>query len=91
VTVKTVIDRPPDMVAAFAGDPTNAPQWYRNIRSLDWQTPPPITIRSRMNFVAHFLGQRLSYTYEDVEHEPGRRLVTRTTNGPLAMETTYIL
>ena len=89
VTVETVIDRPPDVVATFAGDPTNAPRWYVNIKSVAWRTQPPVDIGSRMDFVARFLGRSLSYTYEVVDHEPGRRLVMRTTDGPMAMETIY--
>jgi uncharacterized membrane protein len=89
VEVATTIDRPPEVVAAFAGDPTNAPQWYANIRSVQWRTPPPVGVGSRIDFVAQFLGRRLAYTYEVAELEPGSRLVMRTANGPFPMETTY--
>lgn len=89
VTVETVIDRPVDVVSAYAGDPTNAPEWYVNIRSVEWQTPPPVTVGSRMDFVAQFLGRRIAYTYEVVELVPGERLVMRTAEGPFPMETTY--
>jgi hypothetical protein len=76
-------------VAAYAGDPTNAPQWYANIRSIEWRTPPPLGVGSRLDFVAQFLGRRLVYTYEVIELLPGRRLVMRTAQGPFPMETTY--
>jgi uncharacterized membrane protein len=89
VEVETTIDRPLEMVAAFAVDPTNAPQWYANIRSVQWETPAPVCVGSRMKFVAHFLGRRLVYTYEVVELEAGSRLVMRTADGPFPMETTY--
>ncbi len=89
VQVETTIERPVAEVAAYAGDPSNAPEWYANIRSIDWQTEPPVALGSRMDFVAHFLGRRLAYTYEVVELEPGRRLVMRTADGPFPMETTY--
>lgn len=89
VQVETIIDSPQDRVASYAGDPTNAPEWYANIRSVDWQTPPPVAVGSRIDFVAQFLGRRLAYTYEVVELEPGRRLVMRTADGPFPMETTY--
>ncbi|GAB3049961.1 hypothetical protein GCM10027053_06100 [Intrasporangium mesophilum] len=88
VTVRTTIECPLETLAAFAGDPTNAPRWYANIRSVDWQTPPPVAVGSRMDFVAQFLGRQLSYTYEVVELEPTRRLVMRTADGPFPMETT---
>jgi uncharacterized membrane protein len=89
VTVQTEIDRPVDVVAAYAGDPTNAPEWYVNIRSVAWQTEPPVRVGSRMDFVAQFLGRRIAYTYEVVELVPGERLVMRTQQGPFPMETTY--
>ncbi|MFZ2012608.1 MAG: SRPBCC family protein [Nocardioides sp.] len=89
VVVETTIERPGDVVASFAGDPTNAPQWYANIRSVQWQTSPPVGVGSRMDFVAQFLGRRLAYTYEVVALEPGQRLVMRTADGPFPMETTY--
>lgn len=89
VTVETVIARPVEEVAAYASDPSHAPEWYSNIRSVQWQTPPPVAIGSRMDFVAHFLGRRLAYTYEVTELEAGARLVMRAGKGPFPMETTY--
>lgn len=89
VLTETVIALPSAQVAAFAGDPTNAPRWYANIKSVTWQTPPPLTVGSRMDFVARFLGRTLAYTYEVAELEPGRRLVMRTSQNPFPMETTY--
>jgi uncharacterized membrane protein len=89
VVTETVIRRPAAEVAAFAGDPGNAPQWYVNIDSVEWRTPPPVAVGSCMDFVASFLGRRLAYTYEVVELVPNERLVMRTADGPFPMETTY--
>jgi hypothetical protein len=89
VLTETVIELPCDQVAAFAVDPTNAPRWYANINTVAWQTPPPLAVGSRLDFVARFLGRTLSYTYEIAEFEPGRKLVMRTSQGPFPMETTY--
>jgi uncharacterized protein YndB with AHSA1/START domain len=89
VVTEVVIDRPSDEVAAYAADPSNAPEWYANIESVTWRTTPPVSVGSRMEFVAHFLGRRLAYTYEIVELVPGERLVMRTAQGPFPMETTY--
>ena len=89
VVTETVVRRPRDQVAAYAGDPGNAPEWYATIDSVEWRTAPPVTVGSRMDFVATFLGRRLAYTYEVVELVPGERLVMRTAQGPFPMETTY--
>ena len=89
VLTETVIRRPVSEVAAFAGDPGNAPEWYVNIDSVEWRTPPPVAVGSCMDFVARFLGRRLAYTYEVTELVPGERLVMRTADGPFPMETTY--
>jgi uncharacterized membrane protein len=89
VMTEVVIERPRELVAAFAGDPANAPRWYVNIKSVEWQTAPPLAVGSRLAFVARFLGRRLAYTYEIVELVPESRLVMRTAEGPFPMETTY--
>ncbi len=89
VMTAIVIDRPVAEVAAYAADPSNAPEWYDNIDSVEWKTPPPLQVGSAVAFVARFLGRRLEYTYEFVEFVPGERLVMRTRHGPFPMETTY--
>jgi uncharacterized membrane protein len=89
VVTAVEIDRPRQEVAAFAGDPANVTAWYKNIKSVELQTEPPLAVGSRMRFVAEFLGRTLDYTYEIRELEPGRRLVMSTEQGPFPMETTY--
>jgi hypothetical protein len=89
VVTQTEIERPRDEVAAFAGDPDNAVRWYENIESVQWQTPPPLAVGSKLAFVARFLGRRIAYTYEVREHVPGERFVMATAEGPFPMETTY--
>lgn len=89
VSTEIVIAAPVEQVAAFAGEPDNAPLWYVNIKSVEWQTPRPMAVGSRFAFVAQFLGRRLEYVYEVVDLQPGRRLVMRTSDGPFPMETTY--
>ena len=89
VTTETVIGRSRGEVSSYAGDPTNAREWYANIDSVSWKTLPPVAVGSKMTFIARFLGRRLEYTYEIVDYVPGERLVMRTAEGPFAMETTY--
>ena len=90
VVTEITIHRPVDVVAAFAAEPANVPEWYENIESVESSAEPQLAVGSRMEFVARFLGRRLRYTYEVVEYVPGERLVMRTAQGPFPMETTYL-
>jgi uncharacterized membrane protein len=89
VLTEIEINRPRDAVAAFAADPDNATAWYKNIESIQWDTPPPVAVGSKLRFRARFLGRTLEYTYEVTENEPGRRFVMATAQGPFPMQTTY--
>jgi hypothetical protein len=89
VCTTIVIACPIDEVALFAADPDNAPAWYVKIKAVEWKSPRPLAVGSRIAFVAQFLGRRLVYTYEVVEFAPSSRLVMRTAEGPFPMETTY--
>jgi hypothetical protein len=89
VVTEIIVDRPRATVAAYAADPANAPEWYRNIETVEWRTPQSLDVGARVAFVARFLGRRLAYTYEIAEHVPGERFVMRTAEGPFPMETIY--
>jgi hypothetical protein len=71
VLTERVIRRPVSELGAYAGDPTNAPEWYASIASVEWRTPPPVAVGSRMDFVATFLDRRPACTYEVTGLVPG--------------------
>jgi uncharacterized membrane protein len=89
VLTEIEINRPRAEVSSFASDPDNAVSWYENIESVEWKTPKPLAVGSRLRFVARFLGRRLAYTYEVEVLIPGERFVMSTVEGPFPMETTY--
>ena len=89
VSTEILIERARPEVAAYAGNPDNAPEWYENIRGIEWKTDKPLAVGSQFEFVAHFLGRRLVYTYEVRELLPSERFVMSTAQGPFPMETTY--
>jgi uncharacterized protein YndB with AHSA1/START domain len=89
IQCEATIARPRREVSAYASDPDNATSWYANIKAVEWETPRPPAVGSRVAFVATFLGRRLTYTYEIRELAPGERLVMSTAEGPFPMETTY--
>jgi uncharacterized membrane protein len=89
VESETVIDRPRSEVAAYVCDPDNATSWYANIESVQWRSPRPLAVGTRLAFVARFLGRRLEYTYEVRDLVAGERFVMSTAEGLFPMETTY--
>lgn len=89
VTTEVLIRRTRHDVAEYAANPDNVPNWYVNIKSVEWVTSRPVQLGSRIAFVAHFLGRRMAYTYEVVDFVPAERLVMRTAEGPFPMETSY--
>lgn len=89
VEVETVVLRPPEVVAAYAGDPDNVPEWFAAIGAVEWRSEPPLRVGSELEFVAIFLGRRLPYTYRVVELVDGERLVMESVTGPFPLRTTY--
>jgi uncharacterized membrane protein len=89
VTTEIIINLPTVVVSEYASKPDNAPEWYANIKSVEWLTNKPLTTGSLIAFKAEFMGRRLVYTYEIAELIPGKKMVMRTANGPFPMETTY--
>ena len=90
IETRVMINRPRAEVASYASNPDNAPEWYKNIQSVEWRTPRPLNVGSHIAFVARFMGRTLSYVYEVVELIHDRMLIMRTVDGPVPMETTYM-
>lgn len=89
VVTEIEIDRPKHEVAAYAIDPDNATEWYRNIKRVEWESPKEMQVGARIAFEAQFLGRTIAYTYEVKEFVDAQRFVMATRDGPFPMETTY--
>ncbi len=89
VRTEIEIECPREYVSTYAADPDRAMSWYKNIKSVGWESPRPLALGSQVAFVAHLLGRRLSYTYRVTQFVPGERFVMHTSEGPFPMETTY--
>lgn len=89
VSTHIVIECPLDKARVYATDPGNAPEWYDNIKSAIWLTDPQVSLGSTIDFIAYFLGRKLSYTYEVTEMDDAH-LAMQTAEGPFPMKTIYI-
>ncbi|RAP74697.1 SRPBCC family protein [Paenibacillus montanisoli] len=89
VRTEIIIHCPREKVASYAADPDHAPEWYVNIKSVEWRTQKPLAVGSEIAFKAHFLGKELAYVYRVNAFEQGRSMIMATADGPFPMETTY--
>ena len=88
-TAEIGIRREPHDVAAYMFDPAHDPDWIGGIGEAQPLTDGPIDVGSRVRRRASFLGRRIDYVMEVVEHEPHRRLVMHAVEAPMPMDVTY--
>ena len=82
------INRPLKVVAGYAADLENVPNWYHGVTGASWQTPPPVKRGSQVALVNRLMGKRFPYVLEIVEYDVPRRVVMRSVEGT-KMITTY--
>jgi uncharacterized membrane protein len=85
VSVERRIERPRDEVAGYAADWRNDKEWIGALNEVRLVQEKPLQVAR----VASFLGKRIEYVNEVVEHDPGRRLVMRSVKAPFPMTVTY--
>jgi uncharacterized membrane protein len=85
VSAQTTIARSRDDVARYASDWRNDKEWIGALTDVHLVREDPLQVAR----VASFLGKRIEYVNEVVEHDPGRRLVMRSVKAPFPMTVTY--
>jgi uncharacterized membrane protein len=85
VAVERRVERPREEVAAYAADWRNEKEWIGALQEVRLVQAEPLQVAR----VASFLGKRVEYVNEVVEHDPGRRLVMRSVKAPFPMTVTY--
>ena len=88
VTATGTIGRPREEVAAYLQDPANDTSWIGGLRSARLLTPGQVTVGSRVERVASFLGRRVEYVNEITELTADR-LAMRSMRSPFPMRVTY--
>ena len=89
VSTEVAIRRARQEVAAYAMDPENDPAWISGIVEAKMLTEPPFGVGTRVGRLAKFMGRRIEYVLEVVEHVPESLLDMRSVKGPFPMRVTY--
>ena len=89
VKAEIIIDRSREDVASFAMDPDNDTVWIGGITEARMLTEPPVAQGTQVERVATFLGKRIEYVLEVIEHDPKAILAMRSVKGPFPMVVSY--
>jgi hypothetical protein len=88
VTTDIVINLPREKVAEFATNPDTVYLWYAPIRSVEWQSPPPLQVGSKLAVTIEWFGLLLQNSFQVVEYIPGQKLIVRSVNEIFQLEIT---
>lgn len=89
VEAQVVINRSRDDVAVYAMNPDNDPVWISGINAAKMLTEPPLGEGAQVVRLATFLGKRIEYVLEVVDHDPQALLDMRSVKGPFPLRVTY--
>jgi uncharacterized membrane protein len=81
VVVKVGIKRSCGDVYDVLEDAEKNPKWLPAMSSCTWITPPPISVGSRYEQVARYLGKEIRTTFEVTAHEPGHSITIQSRQG----------
>ena len=86
VKAEIFIARSREDVAKYAMNPDYVAVWISGISEARMLTDPPIGEGTQVSRVASFLGKRIDYVLEVVQHEPESLLAMRSVKGPFPMK-----
>ncbi|HUP10800.1 MAG TPA: SRPBCC family protein [Niastella sp.] len=91
VDVKTeiIINLPKEKVAEYVSDPGNAPSWCSHIKSVEWNQHVPLRAGARIIFNEPGMRRYQQYVCEIVEIIPNQKMVVKTRNNNMRMETVF--
>jgi hypothetical protein len=77
VLTEIIIDRPVDVVAAYAADPSNAPEWYDRIQSVEFAPGEHLVMRTAEGPFP----METTYTWAEID-ETSTRMTLRNRGEP---------
>ena len=85
------IERPVEEVFAFLTEPANLPRWQRSLLDVQPHRRGPLRCGLEVTERRRFLGRELETTWRCTEHQPSRRSVIETDEGPVPFRGTFEL
>ena len=88
-----VINRPIEKVFDYVADPVNLPEWSGaavDVRDVQHASPGKLGQGDKFTPVHQFLGRRFEEHVEVTAFERNRRILNRSTGGPMPLEVSYI-
>jgi hypothetical protein len=90
ITAEVLIARPRSEVAAFMFEPRNDARWTRAVVECRPLSPGPLRTGAKVERVTKFLGRRMSYLFEVMDHGEDRFVELRV-DEPFPMHIRYEL
>jgi uncharacterized membrane protein len=89
IEISIDIQRPVEVVFAYAADPHNGPQWQGVIKEVRVTPDGPPRVGTKTTTVASFLGVKLEATNVVTAFEPNRSISMKGSSGPATLEGTF--
>jgi uncharacterized protein YndB with AHSA1/START domain len=87
---RIIIHRPVEEVFAFLEDLTNVPRWQEAVEEARQVTGDPIGVGTQYTSARMMMGQRFEASIEYIEHEPDKKIVFKSTSGPVSFQAAYL-
>jgi uncharacterized membrane protein len=89
IEISIDIQRPLEVVFAYAADPRNGPQWQGAIKAVRVTPDGPPRVGTKTTVMASFLGVKLEAANEITALEPNRSVSTKGSSGPATLDGTF--
>ncbi len=83
-----VINRPAEEVFAFMADIEKQALWAGPVSESRQTSEGPLGVGTTYTQVTHLLGRRMESNFEVTEYEPNRKFSSKTTSGPMEIQST---